>query len=179
MPLPKPNKGEEREAFIARCMGANVTNTDFPDNSQRAAVCYNQWKEKDNVDKIEFIANISKLDEAQRLVFGWFSVIEENGEVVKDLQGDMISEAELEKAAYDFVLNARVGGEMHVRKGVGRLVESIMFTKEKQKALGIDLKKVGWWGGFKVDDEDVWEGVRSGKYVAFSIGGKGKRAEAN
>ena len=120
---------------------------------------------------------IAKVDEEQRMVFGWFSVVEENGQVVIDKQGDVVSADELEKAAYDFVLNARVAGEMHEKKGVGRLVESIVLTLEKQKALGIELNKVGWWGGFKIDDEEVWQAVKSGKYPAFSWGGHAKVEE--
>lgn len=47
MPLPKPNDGETQDDFIARCMGAQVMKDDFPDNDQRLAVCFKQWKEKD------------------------------------------------------------------------------------------------------------------------------------
>jgi len=46
MPLPKPRKGEERDAFISRCMGDDLMNKEYPDNKQRAAVCYNQWRAK-------------------------------------------------------------------------------------------------------------------------------------
>lgn len=124
-----------------------------------------------------FSGEITKIDEDRHLVFGFFSVIEENGEVVVDKQGDIIDEETLEDAAYGFVMNARIAGEMHERRGVGDLVESIVFTKSKQKALGIDLKKVGWFGGFKITDEEVWKKIKSGEYPAFSIGGAGVREE--
>ena len=45
MPLPKPNTGETEDEFISRYMGDDVTNTDFPDEEQRAAVCHRQWDE--------------------------------------------------------------------------------------------------------------------------------------
>jgi hypothetical protein len=51
----------------------------------------------------------------------------------------------------------------------------MVFTKETQAALGIDLKKTGWWIGFKVDDDTVWDAIKSGKYRAFSIGGMALR----
>jgi len=121
------------------------------------------------------VFEVRKVDEEQRLVFGWFSVVEKDGKPVVDREGDVILAEDLEKAAYGFVLKARVAGESHVRVGVGDLVESIMFTKEKQEALGIDLGMVGWWGGFKVSDEEVWKAVRSGEYPMFSIGGTGNR----
>ena len=111
------------------------------------------------------------VDEDQRLVFGWLSVIEENGESVVDLQGHVIDEAELEAAAYDMVLNGCDAGEMHERIGIGEgLVECMVFTKAKQKALGIDLGKVGLWVGFKVDVE-AFAKVKSGELSAFSLGG--------
>jgi hypothetical protein len=129
------------------------------------------------MSKFRLLADISKVDAEQQVVFGWFSVVEENGAPVVDSQGDVIAPAELEKAAYDFVLDARVAGEMHKRIGVGRLVESMVFTKEKQDLLGIDLGKIGWWGGFKIDDPEVWDAVKIGKYRAFSIGGRAKQEE--
>lgn len=121
---------------------------------------------------IALTVDVAKVDADQRLVFGWLSVIEENGQTVVDLQDHVIEAGELEDAAYDFVLNSRVVGEMHERLAVGEgMVESMVFTTEKQAALGIDLGKVGWWVGFKVD-ADVFDKVKSGELSAFSIGGK-------
>jgi len=45
MPLPKPGENETEDEFISRCMGDETANEDFPDNEQRAAVCYRQWRE--------------------------------------------------------------------------------------------------------------------------------------
>ncbi len=120
---------------------------------------------------------ISKLNEDQNLVFGWAYVSETNGDAVVDYQGDTISESELEKAFYDFVINARNAGEMH-RNLAGVLVECCVFTKEKQAALGIDLGMVGAWVGFKLNPE-VFAKVKSGEYKMLSIGGKAKRVSKN
>jgi hypothetical protein len=123
---------------------------------------------------------IKKTDEDQRLVFGWLSVaIDENGNPIVDSQRDIIPPDELENAAYEFVLYSRQAGEMHKTIGVGRLVESMVFTVEKQAALGIPpgILPVGWWVGFKIDDPEVWEKVKSGEYAAFSIGGWATREE--
>ena len=117
---------------------------------------------------------IEKTDAPQRLAFGWASVIEEGGIPVVDRQGDVMSEADLEAMAYDFVEKCRVAGEMHSSIGVGDLVESTVFTKAKQAALGIDLGRVGWWIGFRLSP-DVFAKVADGTYRAFSIGGTGQR----
>lgn len=116
--------------------------------------------------------SVTKTDEDQQLVFGWASVVEQDGMLVIDKQGDIILPAELERAAYEFVLYKRDQGDMHDRIGVGRLVESMVFTREKQTALGIDLGKVGWWTGFRVDDPGTWKRIKAGELPEFSIGGQ-------
>jgi hypothetical protein len=115
---------------------------------------------------------ITKADPEQRLIFGWASVVEVGGEAIIDKQGDIIPPDVLEKAAYDFVLHSRSGGDMHVRRDTSFLVESIVFTAEKQKAIGIDLGKVGWFVGFKVLDEELWATIKRGERPEFSIGGR-------
>ena len=44
MPLPTPNKGEDSQAFVSRCMGSAVMQREFPDQKQRSAVCYSQLR---------------------------------------------------------------------------------------------------------------------------------------
>lgn len=122
-----------------------------------------------------FENTILKVDNEQRIAYGWASVIEENGKVVVDSQGDMIRESVLQKAAHDYVLDERAGKVMHKGKRIADVVESIVFTKELQKAIGIDLKKVGWFLAMKIRDESVWERVKSGELKAFSVGGLGRR----
>lgn len=128
------------------------------------------------LDRAEKALDIAKVDEDQRLVFGWASVVEaEDGSPLEDLQGDVISTDEIEKAAYRFVLDSRKAGEMHERtEGIGRLVESFVLTAEKADALGIS-KRSGWWVGFKIDDDETWAKVKKGDFRMFSIGGKARR----
>jgi len=44
MPLPTPNKGEERDDFVSRCMSNDTMKSEFPDQKQRLAVCFSQWR---------------------------------------------------------------------------------------------------------------------------------------
>ncbi len=46
MPIPTPSKREKRSDFISSCMSDEVMNKDYPDNKQRAAICYSQWERK-------------------------------------------------------------------------------------------------------------------------------------
>lgn len=121
---------------------------------------------------------VLKSDDERRLVFGWANVaVRVDGEQIVDLQKDVIDIEELENAAYDYVARFGTAGEMHRRGGVGRVIESVVFTKEKADALGIPQNALpeGWWIGFKIMDDAVWEKVKSGEYPMFSIEGKAIR----
>lgn len=123
---------------------------------------------------------IQKSEDEKRLAFGWASIsIDESGEQLIDWQKDMIDPDELEKAAYNFVMLYREGGEMHERGGCATLVESVVFTPEKMQVMGIPegTLPVGWWIGFYVSDDDVWEKVKEGEYSMFSIEGAAERVE--
>lgn len=43
-PIPSPKSDESQDEFISRCM--SELNDEYPDDSQRAAICYNKWREK-------------------------------------------------------------------------------------------------------------------------------------
>ncbi len=121
---------------------------------------------------------IAKSDDDKRLAFGWANVsVNAAGEQLVDYHEDMIDIEELEQAAYKFVEFYREGGEMHERGGCAILIESMVFTKEKQAALGLPEGTVpeGWWIGFHVTDDDVWAKVKDGTYPMFSIEGEAIR----
>lgn len=44
MPIPKPSGNESEEEYVSRCM--SELNTDYPDEEQRAAICYNTFREE-------------------------------------------------------------------------------------------------------------------------------------
>lgn len=116
------------------------------------------------------IVPIEKIEEEKRIVWGWAYVCEDRDGVVVDHSGDVVDAEEVEKAAHSFVLDSRVGSAMHDGP-VGEIVDSVFFSKHVQEALDIDLGKIGWFVGFRVADDAAWEGVKSGKFKAFSIGG--------
>lgn len=133
----------------------------------------------DDVIKGRF--RIMKSDDEKMLAFGWASVsMRVDGELIEDWQKDIIEPEELERAAYEFVLLYREGGEMHERGGAAVLIESVVFTEEKMLAMGIPegTLPVGWWIGFKVLDKDVWEKVKDGTYMMFSVEGTAERVKA-
>lgn len=116
---------------------------------------------------------IAKLDEDERTVFGWASVAADaGGDLLVDHHSDIIEPAELEKAAYEYVLKFRGAGEMHRGQSVGQLVESLVMTPEKARAMGIrQPMATAWWVGYKIDDPEVFAKIKDGTYSMFSIQG--------
>ena len=115
----------------------------------------------------------------RRQVFGWASVsADRDGHPVVDLGGDVIPVSELEKAAYGFVKDSRAGGEMHEGDASHRLIASVVFTPEIQKALRIPdgTLPVGWFVGFEVPQE-AFDRVRAGMRLQMSIQGQARREQ--
>lgn len=59
MPLPSPNKDEKRKDYLDRCMSNTTIKKDFPDGSQRFAVCNDLWEKKAVAKLSESLENIS------------------------------------------------------------------------------------------------------------------------
>lgn len=135
------------------------------------------WEEGVSVSELtkNIEGQILKADNDQRMVWGWASVITENGVPVVDSQGDVIKSETLMKAATDFMLSTRVTKEMHMGGKVGEFIHSLPLTKDIADALGIKSDKEGWIVACKVYDDAVWQKVKSGELKAFSIGGRAKR----
>ena len=127
--------------------------------------------------KADITGQILKVDDEQRLIYGWASVITEKGEAVVDLQGDIIESDVLVKAVNEFMENVRVGKTMHVGEETGKVIHSMPVTKEIGDALGIQSDREGWIVAYKVYDDSVWDRVKSGELRAFSIGGRAQREE--
>jgi hypothetical protein len=122
--------------------------------------------------------HIIKTDAKRQLVFGWASVaVNKDGSPLVDRQGDVIDPADLEDAAYVFVLKFREANERHQDSIEGQLVESLAVTPEKLEKMGLpsDALPAGWWVGFYVPDPAVFAKVESGEYTMFSIEGSAVR----
>lgn len=154
--------------------------SDFIQKSNEVEKEFANTKQANQPDIAKRKFKIMKSDNDKMLAFGWANVsMRADGEVIEDWQKDIVEPEELENAAYSFVELYREGGEMHERGGAAVLIESVVFTEEKMKVMGIpeNTLPVGWWIGFKVLDEDVWEKVKDGTYSMFSIEGEAQRVE--
>lgn len=135
---------------------------------------------KDITCDVDVLFKISKSVADEGLVSGWASVaVNADGSLPLDWQDDVISPQTLEKAAIGFMLDYRDSGIMHIGSSVGTVVESIVFTKEKQACLDIPegILPEGWFITVKVHSPQIFEGVKNGTYKMFSIQGHAKRVK--
>lgn len=137
-----------------------------------------QYVPDEDIYNVDILFDITKSNDVEGLVSGWASIaINADGSRPLDWDGDIIEPDTLDKAAVDFMLNYRSSGVDHTGDAVGDVVESIVFTKEKQEALGIPEGTVpeGWFITVKLRDVDTIAKVKDGTLKMFSIQGKGKR----
>lgn len=51
MPIPKPKLKEKKDDFIKRCMSDKIMLKEYPDKSQRSAICNKQWEDKEKSER--------------------------------------------------------------------------------------------------------------------------------
>lgn len=68
MPLPEPKNNENEKEFISRCASELSDMGEFDSNKQRVAVCYTQWRKKDEMDIIKKINKL--LPESKFPIYG-------------------------------------------------------------------------------------------------------------
>jgi hypothetical protein len=126
-------------------------------------------------EDVSTVGDILSTDAEHRVVYGWASVISEDGKPVEDLQGDIIKSSELVYATTEFMKSARDAKHMHAGAPVGQVVHSFPFTADIAKSLGLESNREGWIVGVYVADDTVWKSVKDGTLSAFSIGGNAQR----
>lgn len=151
----------------------------YRDDGSSSYTTFNESVYQEECLPFEISFEISKSND-EGLVSGWANVaVNADGSIPLDWQDDVISPATLEKAAVNFMLDYRGSGVMHEGDSKGVVVESIVFTKEKQAAIGIPEGTIaeGWFITVKVLDPEVFKLVKSGVFKMFSIQGNAKRVE--
>ena len=126
-------------------------------------------------DEKSLVVDILKADEERRLVYG--AVLKPG---VKDSQGDICSEKEVELAAHRF-LKSKISGvamdedhERDVSTDEACPVES-WITPEIMKMGDSELPKGTWIMAAHVPDDAMWDKVKKHQTNGFSVKGWGKR----
>jgi HK97 family phage major capsid protein len=86
MPIPTPNDGESQDDFIGRCMGNDTMIDDYPDQDQRAAVCFSQWSER--AAHVEDAAMSTLSEKHRELKRRRAEVVSKMGKIVKQEDDD-------------------------------------------------------------------------------------------
>ena len=61
MPIPKPEKNEDKQKFVQRCMGNETMKKDYPENNQRIAICLGQTRRKSKSSLLSYVLDIMGL----------------------------------------------------------------------------------------------------------------------
>ena len=155
-----------------------VTETPSPSPPPETPVEATKAFFKRDGDRWEATFPIVKIDDDKMQAFGWASVVTDDlGRIIIDHDDDVIPVPEIEKAAYAYVKTSRKASEMHVKMDVADLIESVVLTQEKRKAMDLPSGRVGWWVGFQFTDKAVWAKVKSRELEELSIGGRARRVE--
>jgi hypothetical protein len=91
-----------------------------------------------------------------------------------DAQGDWVSPKEIERAAHDYIKNARGVGVEHKDREGARVVESYIAQGD-WKIQGELVKKGAWILVMEITDEALWNRVESHELTGFSIEGTAQR----
>jgi signal peptide peptidase SppA len=156
MPLPRPNKGEPEKKFIGRCMANPTMKREYPDQKQRTAVCYSQWRksksrsEATEADDGRQPVLKERYENVLSLIFGdvW-AIIPDKLAVLADVvaqhaQTGALSPEEIE---------ARAGGiERPVRRVTGKVAVLPLFGVMANRANLI----TNWSGGTSTEQFGGW-----------------------
>lgn len=118
---------------------------------------------------------IEKADKTGRYVAGWLSVVEKDGKVVEDSQGDRMSMETLRAGVHKYMRGSRVIKKQHSGEQIGEMAEVIMIDDDFAKAHGITHGKRGAWGMAEITDPEIRKSVVAGDVTGWSMGGRGKR----
>jgi DNA adenine methylase len=118
--------------------------------------------------------NIYKISEEKRQILGCVLIPE-----VPDAQNDIISEDEIANAAHEFMIDYRKQqsemGLMH-KSTTSKIVILESFIAPVDMEINSNrIIKGSWLIKVKINDNQIWQDVKSGKLLGFSIGGNGKR----
>jgi len=124
---------------------------------------------------------IKKLDDEKRLATVIVSVVTKaDGTPITDLQGDIIEIDELESAFIEAFADGgmRKGGEMHAKIGGADVVQHFTLSKAERVALGFgDGEEMGI-AKLRVNDDSLWQKIKTAQLPAISIAGTADREPA-
>ena len=115
--MPKPNKGESREEYIARFMSSEEAKKSFPDEKQRLAAAYSYWRKHGgkNKEAITYFSAVKVKEESDVYEFiGANTLPDRTKERLPDgtvIEGEILSKNVLERIAENINNESVSGGK--------------------------------------------------------------------
>jgi HK97 family phage prohead protease len=159
MPIPKPNKDEQRQDFINRCMGNDVMVSDYPNNDQRMAVCSVIWrnnhKKMNTSIKFKAIEDVTITPEGNDFVIeGYASVFG-----VKDMGGDIVVKGAFTKTLQEMNGRITLCYQHSLDNPIGKMLE----LREDEHGLYFKSR-------ISDAEDDIKQKIKEGILKEFSIG---------
>ena len=117
---------------------------------------------------------VIKRDEEERIATG---IVLEPETI--DSQEDIESEDEIRKAAFDFM---RRGAKIKLQHKVAMSRDEVYVIENYVAPVDFEIngekvKKGSWVMSVKIEDDDIWDSVKTGKLTGFSVGGLSKKVK--
>ncbi len=98
-----------------------------------------------------------------------------------DAQGDWVKMAVLQKAAHEYTQRGKfvfdINHNFEGEEFEFDILESYVVTEDDILKFGVELKKGAWLMTLKIDDDDIWQKIKSEELSGFSVQGTAKSPE--
>lgn len=170
MPLPEPKATEKTPAFVSRCMADPTMTKEYPDEKQRAAVCYSQAKK--SAEPAETAVAIPLQKNARRQIVTGVVLRPD----VEDSQGDILTREAIDRAATQYVIEYRkqcaTTGDQHALELDAFIVETWICRHDDDVP---GAREGDWLISMWIPSPEKWAAIEKADYTGFSIHGIGRR----
>ena len=185
--MPKPNNGESEEEFVARYIHSEESKKKFPDEKQRLAVAYSEYKKRKKDTEIFFFkAPVSRFWEEEVEIRKSANKVEKSNErfievcvsgIKEDRDGEMMSQD-----AVDFMIKQYKSGTIPFFPDHGRdekTGQSNVYSWKQMMGVWTDAHPENG-NVFAVlrlnkahpDQQLFWDYINAHMPIGFSVGGK-------
>lgn len=167
-----PNQGETKDDFISRCIPLLIN--EGKEQDQAVAICSSLW------DTSKYHLNF-KLDTEKRIISGPAMVAnsliyrkDENGEYDVFFSKDTIEQIAIKFFKKDYQKNLNLFHDPNLPIDGVTIFESFISDKSRNIPAMVgyeDLPDGSWFISAKVENDAVWEKIKSGEVKGFSVEG--------
>jgi len=167
MPMPKPTDDETMQDFINRCMSDSRMMLEYPQEKNRAGVCYTQWQRSGKSEgKMNVL--IAEKNTKKQIATGPVLV---PGETDKD--GEAVTREHIADVAEYWMEHYRIVDKGHTLQSAAVPVES-WITRAPLKFrdinnLPLEIPAGTWMMSVKIHSARDWAKVENGEFKGFSI----------